>query len=176
MLKRPQKFTHCNHGFSVGIWMGNDPIWDKVWHVYLRETNPSEKWTLLEALAFSQESGTLSRLLQYAQSETLIRRQDYFLLCRSMASHPVGNAVIWNYYRYHSKQSWCSDIIFELLNKTWRICAQKSDGQAHWTFWSSRPGFWSVDSRHYGWFQHGSSIGVGKLNVLVSSHDWCLLY
>lgn len=39
------------------------------------------------------------RLLELAKNETLVRRQNYFTLLRFMSSNPVGNAIVWDFYR-----------------------------------------------------------------------------
>ena len=84
----------------AGIWQTEEDMWYQTWKRYLAEEDGLEQGTLLQALAYSQEPWTLSKLMDFAKNESQIKRQNYFHVYSYMASNPVGSPIIWNYYRY----------------------------------------------------------------------------
>ncbi|XP_030370374.1 uncharacterized protein LOC115620994 [Scaptodrosophila lebanonensis] len=79
--------------------VGNEDIWEKVWQLYLDETDASEKAKLMVGLAAIQDPKVLQRYIDAAWIEKNVRGQDYFTCLKSIAANPVGEPLVWNYVR-----------------------------------------------------------------------------
>jgi len=56
----------------------------------------------MSSLAKTNEPWLLYRYLEFSKNEDYVRSQDFFTVWKYIAGNPVGNPIIWNYYR----QNW----------------------------------------------------------------------
>ncbi|XP_026684101.1 LOW QUALITY PROTEIN: aminopeptidase N-like [Diaphorina citri] len=84
----------------TGIRWGLSQDWDQLWTKYTQVTIASEKDIYLSALACSSEYWILSRYLEYALTESLIRKQDaprvFSLVSQSAVGHTVALDFLYN--------------------------------------------------------------------------------
>ncbi|BFF90743.1 glutamyl aminopeptidase [Drosophila madeirensis] len=73
--------------------------WQKLFELFLAETDASEKLKLMYGLAGVQDAQLLFSFLELAGDESIVRSQDYFTLVQNIAGNPVGEPVVWDYYR-----------------------------------------------------------------------------
>ncbi|KAH8273104.1 hypothetical protein KR018_001060 [Drosophila ironensis] len=73
--------------------------WDQLFALFEAETDAAEKLKLMDGLAAVQNSQTLYSFLEKSTNESLVRSQDYFTLVQYIAANPVGEPVVWEYYR-----------------------------------------------------------------------------
>jgi len=73
--------------------------WVKLLDIFKKETDASEKLKLMYGLSAVQDSQLLYRFLELATDETIIRSQDYFTCVQNIAANPVGEPIVWEYYR-----------------------------------------------------------------------------
>ncbi|XP_017144401.1 glutamyl aminopeptidase [Drosophila miranda] len=73
--------------------------WDKLFELFLEETDASEKLKLMYGLAGVQDAQLLFNFLVLASDESIVRSQDYFTCVQNIAGNPVGEPVVWDYYR-----------------------------------------------------------------------------
>ncbi|XP_046672950.1 glutamyl aminopeptidase-like isoform X2 [Homalodisca vitripennis] len=85
--------------YYYGIAESGEDEWDKVWTLYLAESDPQEKVRLRTALCAVKEPWILARLIERAKNEDYVRSQDYFILLSSIANNPVGNGLLWDWVR-----------------------------------------------------------------------------
>lgn len=53
----------------------------------------------MEGLAAAQDPQWLFEYLKRAENESIVRSQDYFTCVQAIAANPVGEPVVWEYYR-----------------------------------------------------------------------------
>ncbi|KAH8358636.1 hypothetical protein KR093_001495, partial [Drosophila rubida] len=73
--------------------------WEKLLEIFKAETDPGEKETLMHSLTAVKIPNVLYRFLTMASNESIIRRQDYFECIQDIAANPVGESLVWNYFR-----------------------------------------------------------------------------
>ncbi|KAH8358639.1 hypothetical protein KR093_001496, partial [Drosophila rubida] len=73
--------------------------WEKLLEIFKAETDASEKLKLMYGLSGVQDAQLLYRFLDLATDESIIRRQDYFTCVTNIAANPVGEPIVWEYYR-----------------------------------------------------------------------------
>ncbi|KAH8382119.1 hypothetical protein KR009_002030 [Drosophila setifemur] len=73
--------------------------WEQLFGLFVEETDASEKLKLMNGLAGVQDAQLLFNLLKQAENEAIVRSQDYFTCVQYIASNPVGEPVVWEYYR-----------------------------------------------------------------------------
>ncbi|KAK6629881.1 hypothetical protein RUM43_003702 [Polyplax serrata] len=102
-IKNPETEIHPDvrsliyrYGMSV---VGKEYEWDALWKRYLHEKNVQEKINMLRALAAVKEPWLLSRYVELSKNETNVRSQDYFSVLGYISSNPVGNPIVWKFYR-----------------------------------------------------------------------------
>nr|CAD7397386.1 unnamed protein product [Timema cristinae] len=78
---------------------GGEDIWDKMWQMYMNETDAQERTKLLYGLASVPEPWLLHRYIEYAKDESNVRSQDFFTVLHFIASNPVGNPIVWDFIR-----------------------------------------------------------------------------
>lgn len=87
--------------YYYGIRTSNDyKVWDKVFEIFAKEQDASEKSKLLSALGAVREPWILRKLIDLASAdETYVRKQDYFTVIGSISSNRNGEALVWDYVR-----------------------------------------------------------------------------
>ncbi|XP_032306951.1 glutamyl aminopeptidase [Drosophila ananassae] len=73
--------------------------WEQVFTLFTEESDASEKSKLMEGLAAAQDPQWLFEYLKRAENESIVRSQDYFTCVQAIAANPVGEPVVWEYYR-----------------------------------------------------------------------------
>ncbi|XP_050744759.1 glutamyl aminopeptidase isoform X1 [Drosophila biarmipes] len=79
--------------------VNTEDAWDKMWKLYLEETDAQEKVKLMNGLAAVQVPWILQRYINWAWDESNVRRQDYFTLLGYISTNPVGQSLVWDYVR-----------------------------------------------------------------------------
>lgn len=88
--------------YMTGIKYSRDvEDWEFMWDRYCKETDDSEKEKLLNALAQTQDSSLLVRLLNYAMDKTKVRTQDTSSALRAVAANPGGQVLAWRFFQQH---------------------------------------------------------------------------
>nr|CAD7266750.1 unnamed protein product [Timema shepardi] len=86
--------------WSLGMFStSGEDIWDKMWQMYVNETDAQERTKLLYGLASVPEPWLLHRYIEYAKDESNVRSQDFFTVLHFIASNPVGNPIVWDFIR-----------------------------------------------------------------------------
>ncbi|KAH8247669.1 hypothetical protein KR038_007750 [Drosophila bunnanda] len=75
--------------------------WQQLYALFLDETDASERLKMMYGLAGSRDVQQLFNFLDLAYDENVVRSQDYFTLMQNIAANPVGEPVVWEYYREH---------------------------------------------------------------------------
>uniref|UniRef100_A0A7G3AQF7 Putative secreted protein n=1 Tax=Lutzomyia longipalpis TaxID=7200 RepID=A0A7G3AQF7_LUTLO len=86
-------------GVLLGVAVGNREKWDKVWEMYLAETDAQEKNKLMASLCAIKDHAVLNRFITLCWDEKNVRGQDYFLAIISIANNPIGQNLVWDYVR-----------------------------------------------------------------------------
>ncbi|XP_043068195.2 glutamyl aminopeptidase [Drosophila bipectinata] len=73
--------------------------WEQLFTLFTEEADASEKSKLMEGLAAAQDPQWLFEYLKRAENESIVRSQDYFTCVQAIAANPVGEPVVWEYYR-----------------------------------------------------------------------------
>ncbi|KAM8706831.1 hypothetical protein ACLKA7_011000 [Drosophila subpalustris] len=73
--------------------------WEKLLALFQSETDASEKSKMMYGLSAVQDAQLLYRLLELASDESVVRSQDYFTCVQNIAANPVGEPIVWEYYR-----------------------------------------------------------------------------
>lgn len=74
--------------------------WDQLFQLFVAETDASEKLKLMYGLSGVRNSQYLFDFLAQASSdESIVRSQDYFTCVQYIAANPVGEPVVWEFYR-----------------------------------------------------------------------------
>ncbi|XP_030370506.1 glutamyl aminopeptidase isoform X2 [Scaptodrosophila lebanonensis] len=79
--------------------VNTEAAWDKVWELYLLETDVQEKVKLMDALSAVRIPWLLQRYINYAWDDSKIRSQDYFTCLGYISANPVGQSLVWDYVR-----------------------------------------------------------------------------
>ncbi|XP_017084638.2 glutamyl aminopeptidase [Drosophila eugracilis] len=96
--------------------------WEKLFDIFVTETDASEKLKLMYGLSGVLDSQLLYNFLVKAGNETIVRSQDYFTCVQYIAANPVGEHVVWEFYR----EKWLQLVArFDLNNRNLgRLIAQ----------------------------------------------------
>ncbi|XP_032593297.1 glutamyl aminopeptidase-like [Drosophila grimshawi] len=78
--------------------------WEQLLERFKAETDASEKLKLMYGLSAVQNGQLLYRFLELASDENIVRSQDYFTCVQNIAANPVGQPIVWEYYREHWPQ------------------------------------------------------------------------
>ncbi|XP_022221899.2 glutamyl aminopeptidase [Drosophila obscura] len=78
--------------------------WQKLFELFVEETDASEKLKLMYGLAGVRDAQLLFTLLELASDESIVRSQDYFTCVQNIAGNAVGEPIVWDYYREHWPQ------------------------------------------------------------------------
>ncbi|CAL1528269.1 unnamed protein product [Lymnaea stagnalis] len=78
---------------------GNEEDWELVWSKYLIESSPQEKELLASALASTQKSELITKLLDNAKQEIGIKRQDFYAIVQLVGSNGAAKDLIWDWAR-----------------------------------------------------------------------------
>lgn len=82
--------------------VGNEEDWNKVFEIFAKEQDASEKAKLQSGLAAIQDAVILTKYIDLASiNETYVRKQDYFTFLASVAGNRVGEMLVWDYVRMH---------------------------------------------------------------------------
>ncbi|XP_026839621.1 glutamyl aminopeptidase [Drosophila erecta] len=74
--------------------------WEQLFQLFVAETDASEKVKLMYGLSGVRNSQYLFNFLVLASSdESIVRSQDYFTCVQYIAANPVGEPVVWEFYR-----------------------------------------------------------------------------
>ncbi|XP_062127173.1 glutamyl aminopeptidase [Drosophila sulfurigaster albostrigata] len=73
--------------------------WEKLWEIFKAESDASEKLKLMYGLSGVQDPQLLYRFLDLGSDESIIRSQDYLTCIQNIAANPVGEPVVWEFYR-----------------------------------------------------------------------------
>ncbi|XP_033165698.1 glutamyl aminopeptidase [Drosophila mauritiana] len=74
--------------------------WDQLFQLFVAETDASEKLKLMYGLSGVRNSQYLfDFLVQASRDESIVRSQDYFTCVQYIAANPVGEPVVWEFYR-----------------------------------------------------------------------------
>ncbi|XP_030370508.1 glutamyl aminopeptidase [Scaptodrosophila lebanonensis] len=87
--------------YYYGMQQGNEASWERLLNLFQLEQDASEKLKLMNGLAGVQDPQLLYRLLELGTDESIVRSQDYFTLVGDIAGNPIGEAIVWDYYREH---------------------------------------------------------------------------
>ncbi|XP_063244276.1 glutamyl aminopeptidase-like isoform X1 [Bacillus rossius redtenbacheri] len=86
--------------YQYGMYATSSEVtWDKLWDVFLRETDAQERLKLMSGLASVPEPWLLQRLIEYGKNESYVRSQDFFTLLHFISNNPVGNPIVWEFIR-----------------------------------------------------------------------------
>lgn len=82
--------------------VGGEKEWNKMFELFAKEQDASEKSKLQSGLAAISEPWILRRLIDLAsKDETYVRQQDYFSLLGSISGNRNGEGLVWDYVRDH---------------------------------------------------------------------------
>nr|XP_036673722.1 glutamyl aminopeptidase-like [Drosophila suzukii] len=73
--------------------------WEQLFQLFVAETDASEKLKLMYGLTGVLNSQTLFNFLVLAGDENIVRSQDYFTCVQYIAANPVGESVVWEFFR-----------------------------------------------------------------------------
>lgn len=87
--------------YSVGMKSSQttEADWQKIWDMFVKETDAVEKSKLQSCLTAFREPLVLKRLIDLAADETYVRGQDYFTLMGQIAGNRNGESLVWDYVR-----------------------------------------------------------------------------
>lgn len=82
--------------------VGGETEWEKLFELFAKEQDATEKTKLQSALTAVREPWILRRLIDLAsKDEVYVRKQDYFSLMSSISSNPIGESIVWEYVKDH---------------------------------------------------------------------------
>ncbi|XP_023035875.2 uncharacterized protein LOC6650874 [Drosophila willistoni] len=82
--------------------LSSESSWEQLFDLFKSETDASEKLKLMYGLSGVQDAQLIYRFLELAsKDESVVRSQDYFTCVQYLANNPVGEPVVWEYYREH---------------------------------------------------------------------------
>lgn len=81
---------------------GGEAEWNKLFELFEKEQDASEKTKLQSGLAASNQLWILRKLIDLAsKDEKYVRKQDYFSLLGSISGNRNGESLVWDYVRDH---------------------------------------------------------------------------
>lgn len=87
------------HGMRTA---GGETEWNRMFELFEKEQDATEKTKLQSGLAASREVWILNRLIELAsKDEQYVRKQDYFSLLGSISGNRNGESLVWDYVRDH---------------------------------------------------------------------------
>ncbi|XP_076296575.1 glutamyl aminopeptidase isoform X2 [Lasioglossum baleicum] len=78
-----------------------ESIFEKMSELLAAETDAQERDRLIAGLAGLQDKSLLTRYLERATDDSLVRKQDFAQVLIKMAAGPVGVKVVWDFVRSH---------------------------------------------------------------------------
>lgn len=78
----------------------NESTWENLLEIYKNENDANEKLKLIYGLAYVNNVTLLSRLLELAKDESVVRGQDYFTVLQYISVNPTGTNLVWDWVRY----------------------------------------------------------------------------
>ncbi|XP_017474764.1 PREDICTED: glutamyl aminopeptidase-like [Rhagoletis zephyria] len=87
--------------YYYGAYAANEQSWNKMWELFVNESDASEKSKLMYGLSAVQVPWILSNYINLAWDENNVRSQDYFTCLQYIAANPVGEPIVWDYVREH---------------------------------------------------------------------------
>jgi len=91
-----------SHGMKSA---GREKEWNRMFALFEKESDASEKAKLQAGLAAISERWILRQLIDLAsKDETYVRKQDYFTLLGSISGNRNGEDLVWDYVRDHWEQ------------------------------------------------------------------------
>ncbi|KAH8409848.1 hypothetical protein KR222_009894, partial [Zaprionus bogoriensis] len=78
---------------------GSESTWEKLLELFKNETDASEKLKLMNGLSAVLDAQLLYRFLELASDESVVRSQDYFTCVQYISANPVGQPIVWEFYR-----------------------------------------------------------------------------
>ncbi|XP_066157252.1 glutamyl aminopeptidase-like isoform X3 [Euwallacea fornicatus] len=88
--------------YKYGVVNADTATWDKLLAVYQKEPDASEKLKLINGLANVKNLSLLTKLLDLAKDESIVRGQDYFTVLGYISANPTGTDLVWDFVR----QNW----------------------------------------------------------------------
>ncbi|XP_066255526.1 aminopeptidase A-like isoform X1 [Euwallacea similis] len=88
--------------YKYGIVNADAATWDQLLAVYQEEPDASEKLKLINGLANVKNPSLLTKLLDLAKNESIVRGQDYFTVLGYISANPTGTDLVWDFVR----QNW----------------------------------------------------------------------
>ncbi|XP_053945175.1 glutamyl aminopeptidase-like [Anastrepha ludens] len=87
--------------YYYGVFAADEESWQKMWELFVNETDATEKLKLMYGLSAVQVPWILSNYINLAWDENNVRSQDYFTCLQYIAANPVGEPLVWDYVREH---------------------------------------------------------------------------
>ncbi|ODM98756.1 Glutamyl aminopeptidase [Orchesella cincta] len=85
--------------YKWGMYQADNATWQLVWQRYMNEQDPQERVRLLRGLASIQNAELITQLLELSQDDKIVRKQDYFGVLKYIGQNPIGNPIVWNFYK-----------------------------------------------------------------------------
>ncbi|XP_063912999.1 aminopeptidase A-like isoform X2 [Zophobas morio] len=89
--------------YKFGMVTADEVTWNKVFDLFAKESDANEKLKLMNGLANVRNPSLLTKLIELAKNETVVRGQDYFTLLQYIAANPIGTPIVWDYVRENWK-------------------------------------------------------------------------
>eukprot|EP00053_Salpingoeca_punica_P019549 m.199128 g.199128 ORF g.199128 m.199128 type:complete len:979 (-) comp17679_c0_seq10:5508-8444(-) len=90
--------------YNMGVRHGNESAWNFMWNRYQATSSAAEKIRCLRALAYTNSTTLLQRLLDASRNASLVRAQDTGILIQLVATFEPGGQLAWQYLQ----QNWDS--------------------------------------------------------------------
>ncbi|XP_004925570.1 glutamyl aminopeptidase-like isoform X1 [Bombyx mori] len=82
--------------YYYGMRSATQQEWDKLWEIYLKETDVLEATKIRSALSASRDANILKRYLELSWDEANIRSQDYLNVLADVSDNPTGTGLVWD--------------------------------------------------------------------------------
>lgn len=104
--------------FDAGIMYGSEKEWTFVKSQYLTVLVPSKRSQLMKALAKSRDDSLLSRYLQYALDNKIIKQQDISTVIKFVSGNVDGRLLAWRFVQrnWSKLRKWFGDVSFTLTD------------------------------------------------------------
>jgi len=87
-----------------GIRSGNQKDWEKIYAEYFSATNPSQRWTLLIALAATEDIGLINRFMKMCLNPSVVRPNALPRALGFLMQNKIASLHVWRFFRmnYHN--------------------------------------------------------------------------
>ena len=87
-----------------GIRRGTQGDWEKIYKEYFTATSPSQRWTMLIALAATEDIGLINRFMKMCLNPTIVRPNALPRALGFLMQNKVASLHVWRFFRmnYHS--------------------------------------------------------------------------